>query len=91
MSINLKDNMTDQQMEVAREMFGGCVDHIDRKTALLKNFDNIDHAKIKDFANEVNQVVEVELNDIGDIKTMQDGSAYELCKTGWRKIRNKNK
>lgn len=41
---------------------------------------------MKKIANETNQVVSVELNSPGDIKTMSDGTQYKATPQGWVKI-----
>jgi len=84
MSIDFEKPMNEEEIDELRKIFGKDLDAVDAETALLSG--NIDCEKTKKLANEINQVVTVELNDVGDIKTMSDGTKYRCTPRGWIKI-----
>jgi hypothetical protein len=89
MSINFENPINDE----AREMFEkmvidgkiGRVDAMDGKTALISGMQKLNQQSMKDLANTAKQVVEVELNKIGDRKEV-GGVVYELDEAGWRRL-----
>ena len=83
MSMNFKEDLTEEHQKKIREMFDTVA--VDERTALF-NDKVIDQKRMKTIANETNQVVEVELHGEGDIKTMSDGTQYEVTPRGWKKI-----
>jgi len=42
---------------------------------------------MKKIANAAKQPVSIELNDLGEVKTMQDGTKYEVTPNGWKRIK----
>ncbi len=84
MSMNFEHPITEQQQDFVRELMGDKVKALDEKVAL---FDSraFRQNEMKQIANEVNQPVTVELNDIGDRKEV-GGIVYELDAKGWRKL-----
>lgn len=48
--------------------------------------DLVDPAIAKELANAAGQPVTVELHAEGAIKTMADGTQYQVTKRGWRKV-----
>jgi len=85
MSIQFDKPITEEHQEFIREVMGRQVEVLDDSLMLLKS-GIIDQKKMKEIANETNQVVTVELNEPGEIKTMSDGTRYQVTSRGWRKI-----
>jgi len=85
MSMNFKEDITEEHQSIIKEMFGDEMVAIDERTALF-NSRLINQQKMKKIANKIQQPVEVELNDLEDIKTMTDGTRYQVTPTGWVKL-----
>ena len=72
-------------------MFGDDIKAMDERTALFesemeKMQQVFSQKEMKKLANTAKQPVSVELNELGDIKTMSDGTEYALTSKGWRKL-----
>lgn len=88
MSMSFQNDLSEQLQSFIRELFEDQtavkIAAIDHKNVLLQG--ELLQSKMKQVANELNEPVSVELNDIGEIKTMSDGSRYQVTKTGWKKL-----
>lgn len=85
MSINFKEDLSDSQQAMIQKLFGREVEAMDKRIVLL-NTREVLRSDMSEVARETNQVVELELNEEGDIKTLSDGSKYRVTKEGWKKI-----
>ena len=85
MSMSFDNPLTEEQQKIRDEFLGDSMVAGDEKTALFEHF-NLQREEMSKLANAVEQPVTVEINDIGDTKTMSDGTKYHLTKQGWRKI-----
>lgn len=85
MSLNFEKPLSGEDQAFLRKIVGERLVATDEKTALFQR-GVIDQKKMKAIANQTNQVVSVELNEEGDIKTLSDGSQYLATKTGWKKL-----
>jgi len=85
MSMNFNKPLTEDNQSFLREFMGEDLVALDQSKAL---FDTrpINQQAVKHIANELNQVVTVELNEPGEIKTMSDGTRYEVTPDGWKKL-----
>ena len=84
MSINFNDEVNDDVLEEMKRFFGKDTP-MDRKTALIDT-SVIDQKEMKKLANMSNQPVSVELHGEGEIKTLADGTRYQVTERGWRKL-----
>jgi len=85
MSMQFDKPISKQHQKFIKELFGDGLVVMDERKALLHS-KTIDPHKMKMVANEVGQPVDVEINDLGEIKTLSDGSMYEVTSKGWEKI-----
>lgn len=72
-------------IKMMEEYFGKPVAS-DGKTNLFNELPEIESRLVKAIANAAEQPVSIEMNSIGDIKTMEDGTQWRLTPTGWHKI-----
>lgn len=84
MSMSFQNELTEDKQSFVRDILKEQVVAIDERTALLKG--ELLQSKMKQVANELNEPVSVELNEVGEIKTMSDGSRYKVTKQGWLKL-----
>lgn len=85
MSMNFQNPINKEDQDFLKEFFGDKLEAVDEKTALI-NTQSFHQSEMKKIANRLNQPVEVELNDVDDIKTMADGTRYKVTPTGWIKL-----
>lgn len=85
MSIQFDKPISDEQQDFVRKMFGDRVAAMDSKTVLLGKTQFL-QSEMKKLANETRQVVTLEVNGEGDIKTLSDGSRYKVTERGWKRI-----
>ena len=86
MSINFQDPTSAHVQRMMAEAFGKAV-ATDGKTFLYDELpDPMERSKMAAIAREAAQPLSTELNIIGDIKTMEDGTQWRLTPTGWHKI-----
>ena len=85
MSINFDNEANPQTRELIEKLFGKPVAD-DGKHFLMDNVRVIQQKLMKEIANTARQPAKVELHGIGEIKTLDDGSQYEVTPSGWRKI-----
>jgi len=91
MSMNFEDDMNEETRELLKETFGDSIKAMDSRNVLLESMEGelkkmFSQEEMKKVANTAKQPVSVELNGLGDIKTMSDGTEYALTKQGWRKL-----
>jgi len=86
MSINFNDPMNDEAKQMMKDTFGDQIAYMDSKTALIDRME-IMQSEMSKLANVAEQVVTVELNEPGEIKTMADGTQYRVTPQGWRKVK----
>ena len=88
MSINFDEPVSDEVTDELKRMLGDQVVAQDEKTTLLTQLEDFTllQRRMKKIANMANQPVVVEINDLGDIKTMSDGTRYKVTQAGWRKL-----
>ena len=85
MSMNFEKDLTENQQEMIKELLDEYIDVMDERKVLL-NTRQIQMRTMSEIARKTNQVVELELNDESDIKTMSDGTKYIVTGKGWKKI-----
>ncbi len=66
-----------------KKFFGEAVAS-DRRQFLYDDMKEIRQVEMKAIANAAEQPVTVELHEPGEIKTMADGTRYEVTPTGWK-------
>ncbi len=79
--------MNDETREMIDKMFGPGVP-MDDKTALIK-FKSLDGRKMTNVANAAKQPVTVSMVGEGEVKTLADGSQYQVTPRGWIKLEQK--
>ena len=84
MSINFEHEATPEAIEKMRQAFGEAVAS-DGRQFLYDNMREIKQTDMKAIANAAKQPAVVELHEQGEIKTMADGTQYEVTPTGWRR------
>lgn len=85
MSINFDNEANPETRELIEKLFGRPVAD-DRRHFLIDQMRVIDQRLMKQVANTAKQPAKVELHEVGEIKTLDDGSRYEVTPNGWRKI-----
>jgi hypothetical protein len=85
MSLNFNQPVSDDVLDRLKSMFGEPVAS-DRKTFLYPSMPEINSRQMTEIANAAKQPVTVALHSTGDIKTMTDGTRYEVTATGWKKL-----
>ena len=83
MSINTQKPMNKEAREMMNKLLGEPTAK-DDYTALFDRFQQLDGKSMGKLANTAGQTVTVELNDIGDKKTLGDVD-YILTESGWEK------
>ena len=86
MSINFDGPVGPETNKMIRELFCDSLVANDDKTFLLNGQIELEQKAMTKIANEAGQTVTVELNKEGEIKTMRDGTQYQVTRKGWRKI-----
>ena len=87
MSMSFQDPLNDEAFAKIVKEFGEpvAVDG-ERKTLLFDNIKEINQLVMKEIANTAKQPTTVELHGEGEIKTMSDGSRYQVTSRGWVKL-----
>lgn len=85
MSMNFEKPLTDENQEFLREFIGEDIIALDEKTVLFKTR-NVNQQAVSHIAKMVNQVATVEINEPDEIKTLSDGSQYQVTPQGWKKL-----
>jgi hypothetical protein len=84
MSLNFDQPVDNEVIEKIKQILP-VVAH-DRKTFLLGKFEAFESREMKKLANAAKQPARVELHGLGEIKTLEDGTRYEVTARGWRKL-----
>ena len=85
MSMQFDNPVNDAALAKIKELFGEPVAS-DRKTLLFDRMRDIRQHEMKEVANLAKQPATVEIHGQGTIKTMSDGTRYEVTPQGWRKL-----
>ncbi len=85
MSMNFNKPITLEDQSFIREFMGDKLTAIDESSVLF-DASIIQGKEMRAIARRLNQVVEVELNESGEIKIMSDGSRYQVTASGWKKL-----
>jgi len=85
MSINFDEPVGPEAESMIKELFGDPVAS-DAKTFLYDKQIVLAQKRMTELANKAKQPATVELNSEGEIKTMSDGTQYQVTPKGWRKI-----
>ena len=85
MSINFENEVNQEAIEKMRKAFGDPV-AADGKQFLFDRMQEIKQKDMKAIVNAAKQPASVELHGQGAIKTMADGTRYEVTPSGWRRL-----
>lgn len=85
MSINFQNPPNPEAYARMLKAFGEPAAKSDREF-LFDRIQTIEQREMRELTNVAKQPVTVELHDVGEIKTMSDGSRYEVTAGGWRKL-----
>ena len=85
MSINFNNPVDPEASSMIKELFGKPVAE-DDKTFLFNQQLELHQKQMSELARKAGQPVVVELNSEGEIKTMRDGTRYQVTPKGWRKL-----
>lgn len=85
MSLNFANPVNVDALKLIQEAFGEPVAS-DDKTFLFDRRTVIRQTTMGAIARVAGQIATVEVNGIGDIKTMIDGTRYECIANGWRRL-----
>ena len=85
MSINFEDPMNEAAKSMMEELFKDRIQAMDERTALLDKME-LQQKAMSELATVAKQPVTAEIHPVGDIKTMSDGTKYEVTADGWRKL-----
>jgi hypothetical protein len=87
MSISFNDTPNPLAKEFMEKMLGGA-EFTDGKSFLYGDMDEIEKGFMGELANKAGQPVTVELHGEGEIKSMADGTRYQVTPRGWVKLDN---
>ena len=85
MSISFNKPVGPEAISMIKKLFGDPVAS-DAKTFLYDKHLILEQKRMTELANKAKQPVTVELNSEGEIKTMSDGTQYQVTPKGWRKV-----
>lgn len=85
MSMNFEHPINEATASRIEELFGKPVAS-DGKTLLFDQMGEIRGRDMKEVANLAKQPATIEVHGNGDIKTMADGTRYQVTPQGWRKL-----
>lgn len=85
MSMNFESPITPEQRAMIEELFGKPA-AADDKTLLFDDMKVIESKVMGNIARATNQPVRIELHGSGEIRTLADGSRYEVTPAGWKKL-----
>ena len=85
MSMNFNKPLSEENQSFIRDFMGDDLVALDQNKALF-NAGQVNQQALKHIANELNQVVEIEANAPSEIKTMSDGSRYQVTLQGWKRL-----
>ncbi|MEN8171399.1 MAG: hypothetical protein ABFS03_00815 [Chloroflexota bacterium] len=84
MSMSFDKPLDKEQQEILDKLMGDSLVARDERLALFESR-VLHREEMGKLANELKQPVKVEINNVGDEKTMSDGTKYKRTKQGWRK------
>lgn len=85
MSVSFEDPVSESVVKKLKDLFGEPVVE-DSKTFLLDNIKELRQDRMKALANEAKQPVTVALHSVGEIKSLSDGTKYQVTPKGWQKV-----
>lgn len=85
MSINFEEPMSDEARALMKELFGEPDVEDDRHALFSKRLTMVQQDMSK-LANVAKQPVTVEVHELGEVKTMSDGTRYKVTPGGWVKL-----
>ena len=85
MSISFNDTPNPLAKEFMEKMLGQA-EFTDGKSFLYDGMKEIESGFMGELANKAEQPVTVELHGEGEIKTMADGTQYQVTRRGWVKV-----
>lgn len=86
MSINFNDDLDQERQDAIQKILGvGNIVAKDKKT-ILSNLREFDRRLMTEVANAAKQPARVDLHGVGEIKTLSDGTRYEVTANGWKKL-----
>jgi hypothetical protein len=85
MSISFNDTPNPLAKEFMEKMLGQA-EFTDGKSFLYEDMAVVIQRQMKELANLAEQPVTVELHGEGEIKTMADGTQYQVTRLGWVKV-----
>ncbi len=86
MSINFNQPIDDSDQEFVRKFLKDDLVALDKRTALF-NTETFDTADVGErIAEKTHQAVTIEVNHMGETKTMSDGTKYQVTAEGWVKL-----
>lgn len=85
MSMNFDQPVNDEALAKIKELFGEPIAS-DRKTILFDHLIRLRQQDMKIVATLAQQPARIELHGEGEIKTMSDGTRYQVTSQGWRKL-----
>ena len=84
--MQFQEPMNDETAEKIEKMFGPGVP-MDARTALINDIDRrLDYQNMKEIANTAKQPVTISVVHEGEIKTLSDGTQYQVTPRGWIKL-----
>ena len=85
MSMNFNQPVNPKAMKMIEELFGKPAAS-DGKTLLFDNMGEIDSRDMRKIVNAAKQPATIEIHGGDDIKTMADGTRYQVTSKGWRRL-----
>lgn len=84
MSINFNEPVNEETSSFIKKMMDVQVD--DKKTFLTAFDGPIQGALMKEIANKAGQPITLKIHNVGDVKTMADGTRYRVTSDGWERL-----
>jgi hypothetical protein len=85
MSISFNQPLSEEGQRLLNELFGK-PKASDGRSFLYDDIVEINQKDMKELANKAQQPATVELHGEGKIKTMADGTQYQVTRRGWVKV-----
>lgn len=86
MSINFNEPVNDKALSMIKELLGEPA-AADKTQFLFDKLDMVAQREMSKLAKAAGQPVTVEIRGQGDIKTMSDGTQYEVTPRGWVRVK----
>jgi phage gp36-like protein len=90
MSINFKEEMNEETLEVFKKMIdvGSISNPVvqDKCKALFDDITKVHKEEMKILEKIADQSISIEINEEGEIKEMSDGTKYLVTPNGWKRI-----